>query len=389
MATTVPNIRTANRLQFIDNIRWALIVLVIIHHSAVTYSHVGSWYYNESPAPGFATTLILATFLTFNQAYFMGFLFLIAGYFVPAAFDRKGFGKFVRDRAFRLGVPSLLYMLVIHPVIVYWLLRDFYEPGRPPLWKAYWPFLASGRVLSATGPMWFAVALLLFCIAYALFRLMRGEARETVKKAALPSHGQVVLLALGIAFATFLVRIDQPVGASVLNMQLCNFSQYIALFTVGIVAYRRNWLFNIPFGFGMSWLRFALFAGVPGWGLVLLSSGVFHGEPPTKILGGLHWQSALNCLWESFFCMGMSLGVLVLFRDKWNVQGNFAESMTRNAFGAYLFHPFLLIAVTLALRPFSASPLIKFVVAGVLAVVVTFVASEFVFRRIPLLKRIL
>jgi glucan biosynthesis protein C len=161
MATTVPNIGTANRLQFIDNIRWALIVLVIIHHSAVTYSHVGSWYYNESPAPGFATTLILATFLTFNQAYFMGFLFLIAGYFVPAAFDRKGFGKFVRDRAFRLGVPSLLYMLVIHPVIVYWLLRDFYEPGRPPLWKAYWPFLASGRVLSATGPMWFAVALLL------------------------------------------------------------------------------------------------------------------------------------------------------------------------------------------------------------------------------------
>ena len=393
MATTVQNTGAntgaANRLQFIDNIRWALIVLVIIHHSAVTYSHVGSWYYNEGPAPGLATTLILATFLTFNQAYFMGFLFLIAGYFVPAAFDRKGFGKFVRDRAFRLGVPSLLYMLVIHPVIVYWLLRDFYEPGRPPLWKAYGPFILSGRVLTATGPMWFAVALLFFCAAYALFRLVRPLDRKAVKSSALPSHGQVILLALGIAVATFLVRIDQPVGKSVLNMQLCNFSQYIALFAVGTVAYRRNWLFHIPFKFGISWLRFALFAGVPGWGLVLLSSGVFHGEPPTKILGGLHWQSALNCLWESFFCMGMSLGVLVLFRDRWNGQGDFAKLMTRNAFGAYLFHPFFLIAVTLALRPLSAAPLIKFAVAGVLAVVVTFAASESIFRRIPLLKRIL
>jgi glucans biosynthesis protein C len=389
MATTVQNTGSTTRLQFIDNIRWALIVLVIIHHSAVTYSHVGSWYYNEGPAPGFATTLILATFLTFNQAYFMGFLFLIAGYFVPAAFDRKGFGKFVRDRAFRLGVPSLLYMLVIHPVIVYWLLRDFYEPGRPPLWKAYGPFLSSGRVLSATGPMWFAVALLFFCIAYALFWLIRREDGGPVTDAALPSHRQVIRLAFGIAFATFLIRIGQPVGTSVLNMQLCNFSQYIALFAVGIVAYRWNWLLNIRYEFGMSWLRFALFAGVPGWGLVLLSSGVFHGEPPTKILGGLHWQSALNCLWESFFCMGMSLGVLVLFRDKWNVQGNFAKLMTRNAFAAYLFHPFLLIAVTLALRPFSAPPLVKFAVAGIIAVVVTFVACEFVFRRIPLLKRIL
>jgi hypothetical protein len=44
--------------------------------------------------------------------------------------------------AIGLGLPSLLFMLVIHPVIVYWLLRDFYEPSRPPLWKAYGPFLS-------------------------------------------------------------------------------------------------------------------------------------------------------------------------------------------------------------------------------------------------------
>jgi glucans biosynthesis protein C len=128
---------------------------------------------------------------------------------------------------------------------------------------------------------------------------------------------------------------------------------------------------------------------VPMWGAVILSSGVLHGEPPAKILGGMHWQSALNCLWESFFCMGLSLGVLVLFRDKWNVQGNFSRLMTRNAFAAYLFHPFLLIAVTLALRPFAAPPLIKFAVAGLLAAAITFLACEFIFRRIPLLKRIL
>ncbi len=121
----------ATRLQFIDNIRWALIVLVIAHHAAVTYSHVGSWYYSEDPRPALVPTLLFATFLSFNQAYFMGFLFFIAGYFTPSAFDRKGFSAFTRDRFRRLGVPTLIFMLVIHPVIVYWLLRDFYQPSRP------------------------------------------------------------------------------------------------------------------------------------------------------------------------------------------------------------------------------------------------------------------
>ncbi len=33
-------------------------------------------------------------------------LFLLAGYFVPRAFDTKGFMKFSRDRFIRLGVPA-------------------------------------------------------------------------------------------------------------------------------------------------------------------------------------------------------------------------------------------------------------------------------------------
>jgi glucans biosynthesis protein C len=388
MAGTIQAAAKATRLAFTDNIRWALIVLVIFHHSAVTYSHVGSWYYNEDPKPGLATTLILAAFESFNQAYFMGFLFLIAGYFAASAFDRKGFGTFVHDRVVRLGIPSLFFMLVIHPVIVYWLLRDFYEPSRPTLFEAYGRFLSSGRVLSASGPMWFAVALLLFSFVYALFRLAATNPARIGEASPLPTHAQVIAFAFCIAFATFVVRIFQPVGTSFLNMQLANFAQYIALFAVGIIAYRRNWLLRIPFAFGVAYLRLTLTAGVLLWFAIVLGSGALKGNP-TRMLGGLHWESALYSLWESFFCLGMSLGVLVLFRERFNVQGALSRFMSRNAFAAYLFHTPLLIAVTLALRPFLAPYLIKFAVAGILAIPITFLASEFVFRRIPVLKQVL
>src|SRR6516162_10488195 len=87
------------RLAFVDNLRWAMIVLVVSMHAAVTYSHLGSWYFMEDPKPGTAVTAVFATYQVWLQAFFMGLLFLIAGYFVPGAFDRKGFNSFTRDRA--------------------------------------------------------------------------------------------------------------------------------------------------------------------------------------------------------------------------------------------------------------------------------------------------
>lgn len=187
MATSMPGPRSSPRLQFIDNIRWAMIVLVIFHHSAVTYSHVGSWFYNEVPTPGLLPRVLMATFLAFNQAYFMGLLFLIAGYFAAPSLDRKGSAAFIRDRLVRLGIPSLLFMLVIYPLIVYWMLRDFYEPSRPAVWEVYPSFIASGKVLSASGPMWFALALLIFCITYGLFRASPAARWRIAQATAYPS----------------------------------------------------------------------------------------------------------------------------------------------------------------------------------------------------------
>ena len=381
---------TGTRLLFIDNIRWALIVLVICHHAAVTYSHVGGWYYLDGPEPPLATKYLLATFETFDQAFFMGFLFLLAGYFVPAAFDAKGAGRFLRDRAVRLGIPSAFFMLVIHPVIVYWLLRDFYDPSRPTLTQAYGRFISSGRVLSASGPMWFAVALLIFCVCYAGMRLVTAKPRQKDgdEKGWVPGHGAVIGVIAVMGTCSFLVRIFQPIGATILNMQLCYFSQYILMFALGIEAYRRNWLTRIEHSFGIFWLRLACFVGIPGWLLVLVVSGVLRGDTQ-NLLGGLHWQSAVFSFWEAFFCLGVCLGLTVVFRDRFNSQGRFSRWMSRNSFSAYLFHTPLLIAVTLSLRTMPAPVLVKWLVASAVAVPLVFVVSGLLRERIPGLRRLL
>lgn len=375
------------RLAFVDNLRWVMIVLVVSMHAAVTYSHLGSWYFMEDPKPGLGLTIVFATYQTFLQAFFMGLLFFVAGYFVPAAFDRKGFGRFVHDRAIRLGAPSLLFMLGIQPVTVYWLLRAFADPSRPSLGQAYWPYLSTGRFLSGSGPMWFAVALLIFSWLYAVIRLLQRQTPNNDPEADVPSDAQVVGLSAVIGLSTFLVRIVQPMGTNILNMQLCYFSQYVALFCLGIVAARRNWLLRMSHAFGMRWFKRALVLGTLGW--VLIVFFVVKTRTESKLSGGFTWQSAAMSFWESFFCVGVCLGLLVLFREYINRQSSLTRWLSDNSFSVYLFHTPILISITLAMRVFAAPKPVKFLCATLLGVACSYLASGFLFRRVPLLKRVL
>jgi len=80
-------------LFFIDNLRIALITLVVLHHLSITYGHSGGWYYYEGK-PGELTTILFTVFNIINQAFFMGLFFMISGYFTPVLMNIKEPGFF-------------------------------------------------------------------------------------------------------------------------------------------------------------------------------------------------------------------------------------------------------------------------------------------------------
>ena len=373
----------STRLDYVDNLRWAMIALVVGLHAAVTYSHIGSWYYKapEEPSPA-----VWSAFLVFEfhlQGFFMGFMFLLAGYFVPAAYDRKGFARFLTDRWLRLGVPSLAYMLVVHPLTGYFLLRccsaDFPT--------AYAGFLQSGGWLSATGPMWFAVALLIFSAFYALYRLaVRGGTGAAAPSR--PGLGGLAALGLAIGVIAYLVRMVWPIGTSVLNMQFCYFTQYVVLFAIGVQAHRRAWFQTLPRRLGLGLFWGALVAS-PLAAVALLA---LLDEPMASIQainGGGTWQSGVFALWESLYCVAMCAGGLVLFREKLNITGAMFRRFTASSFGIYMVHMPVLVAVSLALEAVGGPPLVKFALAWPAALVLTFLLVEFGLRRIPGVRRFL
>src|SRR5215207_3016513 len=79
------------RLAYVDTLRMFLAGLVVAHHVGQAYGPTGGdWpIFNPSRAA------ILGPFFSVNAAFFMGLFFVIAGYFVPYAYDRKGAARFL------------------------------------------------------------------------------------------------------------------------------------------------------------------------------------------------------------------------------------------------------------------------------------------------------
>lgn len=104
------------RLFYLDHLRVLLTVLVVLHHAAITYANIPIWHYTEPARDSSGAALDLL--VMFNQTFFMGFFFLIAGYFVPGSYDRKGGRAFMKDRLVRFGIPLLAFLLGKSPVII-------------------------------------------------------------------------------------------------------------------------------------------------------------------------------------------------------------------------------------------------------------------------------
>ena len=353
------------RFIFLDNIRSLVIFLVVVMHSAVTYSGFGSWYYIEgSPEKLSLAGMVFFGFLqSFLQAWTMGILFFISAFLAVKSLARHGTKKFIMERLFRLGVPLLIYQFLISP------LMPFLVPGSNPiekhpeisLVKQYAYYVISFEWLGSTGPLWFVQVLLFFCIVYAIAKkLFSGGAKvKNVTKASMA----VIALLTGII--AFLIRLIFPVGTSFMNWQFSYFSSYVVMFISGIVIGENELLDKIADYRNIFWLKLALIIGIPVWVLIMVFGGVLDGE--MYISGGFCWQSLAFALWEGFTAIAFSLGLISFFRGKVNVENAFTGFIRSNAFGIYFFHAPILTAISLGLRHWILSPVLKFFIVTFLA----------------------
>lgn len=384
-AAAEAGVSTRPRLGYIDNLRILLSILVILHHLAIGYGAAGDWYYNEDGV-GLVSAVIMTLFVAVNQAFFMGFFFLIAGYFTPTSFDRKGLGAYVADRLKRLGIPMVLFAVLINPPLIYALV--VHDGFQGSLWQ-FLPHYVENLNSLGVGPLWFVEALLIFSLFYALWRLLiRSSALPAQEDRKAPGNGTIALFALALGLVTFVVRFWLPVDfwLEPFHLQLAHFPQYITLFVLGIIAYRRNWLAGFATAQGKLWRCIAL-AMVPLFLVLAVAGGALEGGLDL-FKGGLHWQALAYAIWEQFVCAAMIVTLLTWFRTRLNDQGTLGRKISAAAYAVYIFHAPVIILLALALSGVGLDPALKFVLVAPVAVTLCFVVGHLI-KKLPLVKSIL
>jgi peptidoglycan/LPS O-acetylase OafA/YrhL len=376
-----------SRLFFIDHLRAALVILVVLHHVAVVYGAGAPFYYVEPPFNDPLAFLLLLVFILFNQAWFMGALFLTAGYFTPGSFDRKGSGSFLKGRLLRLGIPLIFFFFVLSPIssIGYWQMPASLTGITNPLtWRAY-PYLLG------IGPMWFVALLLIFDFGYTAWRrLTRNRTSSPASEPSTPSYLGIGIFVLALALVSYLVRIIVPMGKEVLDFPtLAYLPQYVSFFVVGTVAYRRNWFRTIPGSMGVVGFVTALVATVLLFPLAL-SGSLLSLEllDPAVFVGNGTWQSAAYALWDSIFAVGMVLAAITFFRRFFNGESRFGRFLSQQSYAVYIIHSPIVVFIAIAMKGVDLGPLLKFGIAAVIAIPICF-AVAYVIRKIPGVSRIL
>lgn len=117
--------KESDRLYFIDNLKIALIMLVVAHHAGQAYGPGGWWYFLDDESINW-----LGKFFSVNAAFFMSMFFFLSAYFLPQSIVRKGPNRFLKERLIRIGIPLLLGFLLIIPILMYLYYINFrdYEP---------------------------------------------------------------------------------------------------------------------------------------------------------------------------------------------------------------------------------------------------------------------
>lgn len=357
-----------NRNAGIDALRALLTMLVVFHHSAITYGAIGGWFYREVPTDGRLETKLLILFCSVNQAFFMGLFFLIAGAFTPTALERRGPADFALERLLRLGVPTLAFCLLLGPVTNALAATARGRSFTGVLWS-YW---SHGRILEP-GPLWFAWALLIFSAGYMLWSAAGRRTFRAPSPIPFPSQTALGIAALATGTAAFALRLVWPVGVNVLALQLGYFASYVALFAAGCAGSTSGWLTSIPDDRRRSWTRIAWFT-FPVLPAVALA-GPFVPALAGEASGGWSVPAFIYAFWEPFLAWGIILGLLArVSQAAWPATA-FWRTAARRSYAIYIIHPPVLVGVAILWRTIEAPHIVKFAITGTVAWLVCYLMA--------------
>lgn len=408
------------RLHFIDHLRAFMFLLMAVDHSLHAYAyHWGRfWFFRDHDrSVGFDVLYVQ------DQSIIMPMLFFIFGMFVLPSLARRGAWGYIKERFLRLGVPYIIGIPLMVPLLVYPKYHHFVNPdvGYFEFWLGsdlqFWKSIFFVERLQGGGPFWVLYVMALYSailiIAYKLlpwaFRILTCFVQWAVEK---PVAG---FLVWGSFSAVLLGVSDLIWGApwwigfwKIFYMQASRFLLVLAYFFLGAAVYQSGILTNqaVMQRFSNQWVKLAILTLILGAAYVWYSLTYFYDGAFSDEIHLLWRREGWQALgWDlfaveapavlvrttlhGFFCLSQTLLLVAVFYKFVAHPTRLWTFLAGNCYGFFLFHEAVVIWCQYGLDATELPILFKFLLTAFVGIVFTLLLNDKVLLRIPFVRRVL
>ena len=323
----------SRRYLFLDNIRWVVVMLVLLYHVFYNYNSLGVF----GGIGGFHPNQWQDVVGTLLNPWFMTLLFVVAGASSRYALQRHSTKEFRLERRRKLLIPSTIGIAVFGWVLgmINMANANFEIPEGTPYWVIYLISLPSG-----TAHLWFIQDLFVFSLLLLAVRKVIDAERVDGWITSLPKYG-IALVMIAVFCVLHLVsqtQVDDPSAA----MGLVNLYRPIYYFATFLMGY---YLFSSEAVHTYLASRARLLVAI-----ALMSAAAF----ATRYYGvDYTLPSVIQSPLCSLFCWAMVLAMLGGFKRWADKTSRFTNYMTRSSFGIYIVHMTVCSATCIILKQTS------------------------------------
>ena len=364
------------RLTGLDSLRVVMVFFVIALHCGMTYmDYRPDWWYilDRKQDIGFTYMVIILDYFP------MTVLFLLAGYFTPPSFAKRGVKSFVNNKFLHICIPWILGVVLVAP---FFSRATFISLGYPsiPIVSYFYKYFFSS--LYQQAHYWFLGVLFLFFMVYSLVASIKKVASN--KKQISPFVPIILIFVLTSITYYLSTKYYKPVSGwtnvgYVLYFQPTRFVGYAIAFALGIFGSKQKW-FTAD---GWKPSIYYLIVGIIGsiwliyWKFNLVS--IFTTDQNLMI----------DSVTYSLVSISMTFGLISIFLPKRSIGSIPVLSKTAPySYGIYWIHQIIAMLIMHYLISFNIPALAKWTLAVLFTIIVSVLITKYIFKKTPLLKKI-
>lgn len=361
------------RKNWLDNLRWVTVLLVLFYHVIYFYNNKGVFggIGGFGPYPEWHQYQDVVMYILYP--WFMPLLFILAGISARYALEKHSGKEWFGARTRKLLVPSTIGLFVFHWMVGYFNTAVAANGALDGVTGFARLIMLA---ISGTGPLWFIQDLWLFSLVLLIIRPLDRKNRfhNWCGRVFGGKAGIVWIILLGILFwagEQLIIKNPRPESADGLyNLYKPLF--YFIPFLMGYFIFAND---SVHETLGRAWAPLLGCAVAVGGVLIGTTFGQDNTTP--QYLG-----SPLNCLYGWMACLAM----MAWFKAKFDRTGAFAGYMTKSSFGLYIVHYLVIASLGYMMKTYTQLPPIA--MYAILTVAV-FTLSPLIYeivRRIPVVR---